>query len=157
MDPSAFLRSQCDEAFTTLSTGDYSNIIKFRRCMFRLQAVTLVIGASLIALNGLAANTGNRNDHKPITSLSCHVPDVVGQGYSAAAAKIRAVGLIAQRSAPYVGIVESESPHAGARVAAGTVITLRGKPWPVAWPSTPAKLRAGIGTDCRQSSGRRLR
>lgn len=57
------------------------------------------------------------------------VPDVRGQAYVQAGREIRDRGLIAQRSAPFVGHVRSESPYPGAKVDKGTVVTLRGRPW----------------------------
>jgi hypothetical protein len=57
------------------------------------------------------------------------VPDVRGEPYVKAGKEIKSRGLIAQRSAPFVGHVRSESPYPGAKVDKGTVVTLRGRPW----------------------------
>jgi hypothetical protein len=53
MNPAAFIMSQGETAFNSMARGDYADIIKFRRRVFQLQAVALVIGGALIALNGL--------------------------------------------------------------------------------------------------------
>lgn len=58
------------------------------------------------------------------------VEDVRGEPYRLAGRRLAAEGLIAQREAPYVGRVTSESPWPGSLVDKGTVVTLRGKPWP---------------------------
>ena len=63
-----FLRKQCDNAFNAMGTSRYAEVIKFRRCVFRVEAVALVIGGVLIALNSLAAaldidQTAHRTPH----------------------------------------------------------------------------------------------
>lgn len=70
------------------------------------------------------------DDDRKNSRREVKVPGVVGKRYMQAAEEIRDAGLIAQRSSPYVGEVRSQSPHAGTRVRRGSVVMLRGKPWP---------------------------
>jgi hypothetical protein len=109
-------------------------------------AATTTAGPEIIEVRGDRGPRGPKgpkgNQSKVVT-----VPDVVGEKYKPAGAKIRAAGLIDERQAPYVGTVRSERPHAGAKVPRGTVVTLRGKPWPVqprrgAQPATAAPVMA---------------
>ena len=67
---------------------------------------------------------------KPGAAKKVTVPDVTGSKYPVASKQIAAAGLIAQRGSPYVGKVARESPHAGSKVAHGSVVTLSGEPWP---------------------------
>jgi hypothetical protein len=65
MTSEAFLREQCDDAYTTMTTGGYASTIEFRRKVFRIQTVSLVIGGILIAINSLAPTTGATQHHQP--------------------------------------------------------------------------------------------
>ena len=67
MNPNEFLMSQCRDAYSTMTTGDYSSIINFRRGVFRLQAAALVIGGALIAINGLVTTIEISPPHKAIS------------------------------------------------------------------------------------------
>jgi len=77
---------------------------------------------------GKAGKPGKKGGPAPVAK-KVDVPDVRGEPYAKAGKEIKSKGLIAQRSAPYVGNVRSESPYPGSKVEKGTVVTLRGKPW----------------------------
>lgn len=77
------------------------------------------------------AGTGPDRDRPPPRGESVGtVPNVVGQKYRSGAERLADAGFRAQRSSPFVGTIESESPHAGSRAEKGSLVTLRGKPWP---------------------------
>ena len=97
-------------------------------------ATTTPAGPEIIEVSGPAGPAGARGPRgprgpAPKPSAKVAVPNVVGDTYKEGSKKITAAGLRGQRSSPYVGKVQSESPHAGTKVARGTVVTLRGKPW----------------------------
>jgi hypothetical protein len=64
---------------------------------------------------------------KPTTA----VPNVVGKLYATAASQLTRAGFKAARQEPNVGIVTSQSPRSGEKVAKGSTITLSGKGLPV--------------------------
>ena len=65
MAPEDFLRKQCDEAYITLTVGGYAKIIKFRRNVFRIQTVSLVVGGVLIAITSLVPAPATSQHHQP--------------------------------------------------------------------------------------------
>jgi hypothetical protein len=68
IDPDEFLMSQCVEAYRIMTTDDYANIINFRRHVFRLQTIALVIGGALIAINGLVTTIEISPPHKAVNT-----------------------------------------------------------------------------------------
>ncbi len=114
-------------------------------------ATTTTAGPEIIEVRGPAGPAGPRGPkggRGPAgpEEAKVAVPDVVGKSYMEGAREVKSRGLIGQRSAPYVGKIRSESPHAGTRVERGTVVTLRGKPWKPpkrgAQPATAAPVMA---------------
>lgn len=91
----------------------------------RAQVIEVEGPAGPRGARGPRGNRGPKGD-EPAKVM---VPNVVGKTYTEGGREIQRAGLIGQRSAPYVGKIRSESPHAGTRVERGTVVTLRGKPW----------------------------
>jgi hypothetical protein len=65
MKPEDFVRQQCDEAYTRMTTGSYASIINFRINVFRVQTVSLVIGGVLIGINSLVPTAGAPQSHQP--------------------------------------------------------------------------------------------
>ena len=59
------------------------------------------------------------------------VPKVTGERYITAAAKLKTVGLEARRAVPNVGIVQTQNPKAGSKVAKGDVVVLWGQGSPM--------------------------
>lgn len=72
----------------------------------------------------------------PAAGTSVTVPNVIGQKYTAGAAKVTAAGFKARRGEKNVGTVTKETPNAGTRAKPGATITLSGK-------GTPKKKPAG--------------
>lgn len=101
---------------------------------------------------GQTGKTGKKGSPAPAPKR-VDVPDVRGQEYIKAGREIKNDGLIAQRSAPYVGTVRSESPAAGSKVEKGTVVTLRGKPWKTPGGGTPKGATAHAGAPAMASAG----
>jgi hypothetical protein len=111
-------------------------------------ATTTTAGPEIIEVRGDRGPRGKTGPKGPAgpEPAKIAVPNVVGKSYTQGGREIQRAGLIGQRSAPYVGKIQSESPHAGTRVERGTVVTLRGKPWKApsrgAQPATAAPVMA---------------
>lgn len=54
MEPNDFLRKQCNAVHDILDDGKYAKIIWRRRRLFQIEAIALVIGGVLVAINSLA-------------------------------------------------------------------------------------------------------
>jgi hypothetical protein len=81
MVPDEFLREQCNNAFEAMTSSGYAGIIKFRRCVFKVEAVALVIGGVLVALNSLVATLdtnqmANGTPHHVVRPIQTHTPAV---------------------------------------------------------------------------------
>lgn len=55
MKPKDFLREQCEVAYGIVKGDKYDRITRLRRRLFQVEAIALVIGGVLVAINGLAA------------------------------------------------------------------------------------------------------
>jgi hypothetical protein len=68
MDPKDFLRKQCDGVYAILNSDKYAKMIRRRGRLFRVEAIALVIGGVLVAINSLAvtldAGSASGTPHK---------------------------------------------------------------------------------------------
>lgn len=76
-------------------------------------------------------HTTDTSGHPKPGTKKVKVPKVTGDAYETAAAKIKAVGLVARRGSANVGVVSSQSPEGGTEVAKGSSVVLRGAGGPV--------------------------
>jgi hypothetical protein len=54
MEPKEFLSKQCEGVYKILTSDKYAKIIRRRRRLFQVEAIALVIGGVLVAINSLA-------------------------------------------------------------------------------------------------------
>jgi hypothetical protein len=138
MAPEKFLRLQCDDAYTTMTTGGYTGIISFRRSVFRIQTVALVIGGVLIGLNGLSLTLSTPPPHE---STNSHPPSPVPSSPAPEPTS-------ASPSSPAVRRASSTPSSPAARSTSATPCSPAARP--TSAPPSGRRCRCSAGTTHRQ-------